>query len=61
MVDKKESKETINGIVWKYLVRNGEATVCRMGLETHVDELGAVSIPAVHGGYPVASIGEGQL
>ncbi len=47
-----ELQETINGVIWYYMVTNGEATI----ISTSAGR-GDLTIPTSLGGYPVTSIG----
>ncbi len=52
--------EEVDGVVWTYMVKNGEASVGGTGLSPAVPAAtkGAITIPSFLGGCPVTSIGE---
>ena len=51
--------ETVNGIEWKYFIKDGEASLGSERFTRAIPEStsGAITIPSTLGGYPVTSIG----
>jgi hypothetical protein len=51
--------ETVDGIMWRYQVSDGKATIYNNGASAiPTSTTGAITIPATLGDYPVTSIGD---